>query len=199
MSKIDFDRAYGAMALLELDPDKPRGELRTGILYRHRNGEDTVLGTKTVIDRSHHITDNRMRPDNGLPATYDDMYDIAREFGRAMLQHPFVKLSRCKSPIETEFYFNSLDKIRDLEPQVRIRRYTVDFAVIDRRTVIELYGHEYHHKAEDVAYDTAREKQLIEWGWEVIIFDGKDVYADVYACIDKAKAIIDAQPNYEWA
>lgn len=196
MSRINFDRVSGAIAVLELDPDKPRGELKTGILYRHGDDQETVLGTRTVIDRSHHITDHRLRPDNGLPADYEAMYAIAAEFRKAFHQHPFTKLSKCTTPIEYAFYFHSIGKIRDLEPQVDVGPYTVDFLVNSKRTVIELYGHEYHHRPEDVAYDEAREKQLRDWGLEVIVFKGKDVVRDVFTCIDQANQIIDARPNY---
>lgn len=194
----DFDRLVGAVAVLELDPDMPRGELKMAVIYRHRDGQDTTLATKTEIDRSHHHTKNTATPENGMPPTYKDMYAVAEEFGEVLKQHPFVKLSQCKSPIEQSFYLEALSKIEGLEPQVEVGQYTVDFAIRRKMVAIELYGYEFHHTRDQLTYDTKRERQLKKWGWEVIPLTGRAIYRDLVGCIEEAKEIIENRPDVDW-
>lgn len=120
---------------------------------------------------------------------------VARLFGEKLIEHPFLKLSLCESPIELTFLFRAMLDIRDLEPQVEVGPYRIDLAIPKKKVAIELDGHEFHNTRLQRTNDAERRIYLQKQGWEVITFTGSQINADVYQCIEDAKEIIENRPD----
>ncbi len=104
--------------------------------------------------------------------------------------HPYFLLQKCESPIEIRFYVYALSKIPGIKPQIWVDEYRVDFAIPDKKFVIELDGHEYHKTREQRTSDAKRERHLINKGWQVLRFTGSEIYEDVTGRIEEIKTMI---------
>ena len=113
----------------------------------------------------------------------------------------------CESPIEKLFYlafnifrfnegFNTdFDRYLDLEPQYEIirasgKKYRADFYLThefqipeQKGLIIECDGHEFHEKTkEQVAYNNERDMELKKMGYDVLHFNGRQIYIDPIKC-----------------
>ena len=92
------------------------------------------------------------------------------------------------SPIEIAFWERARPRIPDLQREVHIGRYRVDFLVPDARLIIELYGYKWHSDQEKRIKDAARERELGRMGYQVMHFMGAEVTRDVDACVAEVLA-----------
>lgn len=92
------------------------------------------------------------------------------------------------SPIEIAFWEQARPRIPDLQREVHIGRYRVDFLVPDARLIIELYGYKWHSGQEKRIQDAARERELGRMGYQVMHFMGAEVTRDVDACVAEVLA-----------
>ena len=99
-------------------------------------------------------------------------------------------LSLLESPVEIDFWTAASSLIDDLEPQVEVGYYRVDFAVVSKKIAIEIDGYEYHSSKEQLTADAARERHLQKMGWRVIRFTGSEVYRNAHECARDAQSII---------
>jgi len=104
--------------------------------------------------------------------------------------HPFFLLKKCESPIEVKFYVYALHTIPQLRPQIEVGPYRVDFAVPERKLLIELDGHDFHKTRQQRTYDAKRDRYLIKDGWRVLHFTGSEIHNNVFSCIDEIKTIV---------
>jgi very-short-patch-repair endonuclease len=86
------------------------------------------------------------------------------------------------SPIEESFWANAKDAIPELEREVWIGEYRVDFLIRCKKVVVELYGFEWHNTKEKLTQDAERERALQRQGYYVVRFTGSEVYRDVNKC-----------------
>lgn len=87
------------------------------------------------------------------------------------------------SPIEIAFWKAAQPMIAELEREVWIGKYRVDFFIPSRKVVIELYGHQWHSSKEKIAKDAERERYLQQQGYHVIHFMGKEILKDPEGCV----------------
>lgn len=129
------------------------------------------------------------------------------------------------SPIEQIFYVgNYISSVAggnffiELECQKEIvivdtdKKYRVDFIVsfyIEKRgdtskeydlirpIVIELDGKDYHSTTKQINADYERENDLKLQGYDIIRFTGRQVYNDVFGCLDKVCKLIEMADKIE--
>jgi very-short-patch-repair endonuclease len=89
------------------------------------------------------------------------------------------------SPIEIAFWDAAKGRIPELEREVKIDRYRVDFLIRKQRVVIELYGFAYHNTKKKLTADAQRERFLQLQGCHVIRFTGSEVYKDAAKCVQE--------------
>ena len=87
------------------------------------------------------------------------------------------------SPIEKIFWEHAQESIPDLQPQVWIERYRVDFLIATKNIVVELDGHENHKSIEDRTRDASRERYLERLGYRVIRFTGHEIFHSPQKCV----------------
>lgn len=82
----------------------------------------------------------------------------------------------CESPPERQllwllcFYIGP-----EIEAQLPLGRYRVDFAIPSEHIVIEVDGAAYHSSDEQIIYDTKRDIWLKREGWQVLHFTARHV------------------------
>jgi len=99
------------------------------------------------------------------------------------------------SPIEELFWNTAKDAIPDLEREVSIGRYRVDFLVRPKKVIIELYGYQWHSTKEKLTQDAKRERDLQRQGYHVVRFTGSEVHGNVQKCVRDVLAIIRTLPD----
>ncbi len=92
-------------------------------------------------------------------------------------------LEKCESPIEVQFFIAAIKYIPNLIPQVNIGPYRVDFAVLEKKVVIELDGHDYHSSKIQRTKDAERQRYLQQNGYTVVRFTGTEIHNDVNKCV----------------
>ncbi|WP_017182260.1 endonuclease domain-containing protein [Sphingobium xenophagum] len=104
-------------------------------------------------------------------------------------------LKKTESPIEAAMYValaqacRSLNNIVSFEPQVQIGAYRADFVLTSdaQRLVVECDGHDFHERTKrQAARDRARDRSMLEAGYQVMRFTGSEIYADAMACARQA-------------
>ena len=175
---------------LRLDPKHPKGRLRAEVIVRRDDGSKDSLKEKISFEDDE-------KKENGRPPTFQELTSIARDLGGLLIEHPFLKLSLCESPIELTFFFEAMLQIQDLKPQVEVGPYRVDLAIPEKKVAIELDGHEFHKTRLQRTNDAERRIFLQKQGWEVITFTGSQINKDVHQCIEDAKEIIEARPDVD--
>ena len=90
------------------------------------------------------------------------------------------------SPIEIAFWDAGKPMIAELEREVNIGPYRVDFLIPSRKVVIELYGYAWHKAKDKITHDRQRERYLQQQGYHVIGFTGTEVFKDPQACVLEA-------------
>lgn len=91
-----------------------------------------------------------------------------------------------ESPIEDKFWVNAKDKIPGLKQQYKIGSYRTDFAILDKKIVIECDGQYYHNPISDLV----RDEILKEEGWETIRFTGNQINYNIRSCIEQVLKLI---------
>jgi very-short-patch-repair endonuclease len=94
-----------------------------------------------------------------------------------------------ESPIEELFWQHAHHVIPQLIPQYVIQNYRVDLAIPEKKIAIELDGQTSHKTPNQRTYEAQRERDLQEWGWQVIRFTGTEIHRDVSSCIEQLKRI----------
>jgi very-short-patch-repair endonuclease len=97
---------------------------------------------------------------------------------------------RDPSPIELAFWETALPRIPNLQREVQIGPFRVDFLVPNKKVVVELYGYAYHSGKEKQTQDAQRERYLQKLGYQVVRFTGQDVHRNVDKCVDDVLAIL---------
>jgi len=147
-----------------------------------------------IIAQFEDVIDNELMKfdftDTILVDSSNDM-DVVEELNWLIKNHPLCQLRNCESPIELKFYVFALNSIPGLKPQIRIGDYRVDFAIPNKRIVIEVDGHAFHSTRNQRTRDAKRERELVLKGWKVIRFTGSEIHKDVFGCINDAKLIVE--------
>jgi very-short-patch-repair endonuclease len=99
------------------------------------------------------------------------------------------------SPIERSFWNAARKRIPDLEREVPMGRYRVDFLVRRHKVVIELYGFKYHHTKKKLTSDAQRERFIQRRGYHILRFTGTEVYKDVDGCVQEVVAFLRTLPD----
>jgi very-short-patch-repair endonuclease len=99
------------------------------------------------------------------------------------------------SPIEESFWATAKDAIPELEREVWIGRYRVDFLVRHKKVIIELYGYQWHSTKEKLTQDAERERALQQQGYHVVRFTGSEVHKNPQKCVRDVLAIIRTLPD----
>lgn len=85
-----------------------------------------------------------------------------------------------ESPLEDKFWVYAKDRISGLRQQYHIGRYRADFAIPEKKIVIECDGQYYHNPINDMI----RDEILKSDGWETIRFNGNQINYNIRSCID---------------
>jgi len=100
-----------------------------------------------------------------------------------------------QSPIEKSFWETAKPLIPELQQEVWIDNYRVDFLLPSKKTIIELYGYEYHKSKEKITKDAKRERYLQKLGYKIIRFTGSEIYKDVNKCVNEVLELEEIKPN----
>lgn len=110
-------------------------------------------------------------------------------------------LKLCESPIEARLavhLFESIDEcsLCDLNAQVSVQNYRVDFTITDLgrvavdgkepcvKIIVECDGHDFHERTkEQAARDKKRDRDLQSAGWQVLRFTGSEIWRDPSGCV----------------
>ncbi len=95
--------------------------------------------------------------------------------------------SKAESPIERLFATTAESMGLELETQIWIDKYRVDFKVSDANVVIELDGHEFHSTRQQRRKDAYRDRILTQKGFTVFRFTGDEVVANPRNCVEEIK------------
>jgi hypothetical protein len=108
-------------------------------------------------------------------------------------------IERCESPLEIAFLVGFLSGtasagyIRNMEAQYPIDTYRVDFAIVDRKLVLEVDGHSFHEKTpQQAARDRERDRNLYQKGWTVLRFHRLEIEQSLDKCIEQVYGILKA-------
>ena len=99
------------------------------------------------------------------------------------------------SPIEIAFWDAAKARIPELEREVKIGRYRVDFLIRKQQVVIELYGFVYHNTKKKLTADAQRERVLQRQGYHIIRFTGSEVYKDAAKCVQEVLDFLHTLPG----
>ena len=99
------------------------------------------------------------------------------------------------SPIEIAFWDAAKDRIPDLEREVWIDKYRVDFLIKEQRVIIELYGFAYHNSKKKLTADAQRERVLQLQGYHILRFTGSEVYKDAAKCVQEVLDFLHTLPK----
>src|SRR5690349_12325411 len=97
---------------------------------------------------------------------------------------------RPPSPIEEEFWAAAKPLIPELEREVWIGKYRVDFLIRKKKVIIELYGYLWHNSRQKITRDKARERELIRMGYKVYPFTGTDIKKNPEKCVQEVLSLI---------
>ena len=98
------------------------------------------------------------------------------------------------SPIEIAFWETAKPLIPELEQEVWINKYRVDFLIPSKKIIIELYGYEYHNSKQKITKDAERERYLQSFGYQIIRFTGTEVFKDVKKCVNETIKLAKIEP-----
>lgn len=83
-------------------------------------------------------------------------------------------------------------------PQLQLGPHRVDFGAVikcgsqERILVIECDGHDWHERtADQAAKDKARDRYMVEQGFAVLRFTGREIWRDALACARQIETIIE--------
>lgn len=100
-----------------------------------------------------------------------------------------------QSPIEKSFWETAKPLIPELEQEIWIDKYRVDFLIPNKKIIIELYGYEYHNSKQKITKDAERERHLQGLGYQVIRFTGSEIFKDVKKCVNEILKLAKIEPQ----
>lgn len=100
-----------------------------------------------------------------------------------------------QSPIEKAFWEKAKPIIPELENEVWIGKYRVDFLIPSKKLIIELYGYQYHNTKKKITKDAERERSLQKSGYRIIRFTGTEIFKDVNKCVKEVLTLANIEPN----
>lgn len=100
-----------------------------------------------------------------------------------------------QSPIEKKFWENAKPVIPELQNEVWVSNYRVDFLIPSKKIIIELYGYTYHNTKHKITKDAERERNLQKMGYQVIRFTGSEIFKDVKKCIKEVLELAKIEKN----
>lgn len=89
--------------------------------------------------------------------------------------------------IENEF------KDKNYKSEYNVGIYSLDFAWVEKKKVIEIDGEQHQRFEEYIKRDKRKDLFLIENGWQILRINWKDMYNDTKFYINKAKEFIHTQ------
>jgi very-short-patch-repair endonuclease len=98
------------------------------------------------------------------------------------------------SHIEVAFWDAAKPLIPELETEIEIGHYRVDFLVRSKKIIIELEGHDWHSTKAQRTRDTKRERYLQQQGYQVLRFTGTEIFKDVNACVEEVVTYLSRLP-----
>ena len=99
------------------------------------------------------------------------------------------------TPIEQKFWQASKNLIRDIQAQVWIEKYRVDFFIKSKNLIIELDGHDFHKTKEQRTNDAIRQRFLEKKGYRLIRFTGSEIYQNVDKCVKETIEFLEKLNN----
>jgi len=99
------------------------------------------------------------------------------------------------SPIEQAFWEAAKHVIPELEREVWIGRYRVDFLIRSKKVIVELYGYQWHKSKDKLTRDAVRERFLQKSGYRVLRFTGTEVHKDPQGCAQEVVAFLRTIPD----
>ena len=103
-----------------------------------------------------------------------------------------LNTQQAPSPIEKIFWECAQNRILDLEREVWIPPYRVDFLIRSKNIVIELDGYEHHSSKQDRTKDAQRERFLERLGYSVVRFTGTEINGNPQKCVQEVVDFINS-------
>jgi very-short-patch-repair endonuclease len=100
-----------------------------------------------------------------------------------------------QSAIEKDFWETAKPLIPELQQEIWIDKYRVDFLIPSKKIIIELYGYAYHNTKQKITKDAERERHLQKLGYTIIRFTGSEIYKDVDKCVRDVLDLAQIKPN----
>jgi very-short-patch-repair endonuclease len=92
---------------------------------------------------------------------------------------------KCESPIERRLYDTLQILGYYVQTQVPCGKYRIDLALPTYKIAIECDGKAYHSTPEQKAHDRRKDAYLRKHGWKVLRFNGRMIYQDLSAVIER--------------
>lgn len=102
----------------------------------------------------------------------------------------YEREGKTQSPLETRFLEDCVTVGLQVEPQYAVGKIHADFAIPDKRVVIECDSDMYHSSEEAIMEDFNRNRIYTDAGWSVIRISGKDVYRAGELIAEQIKMIV---------
>ncbi len=99
------------------------------------------------------------------------------------------------TPIEQKFWQASKNLIQDIQAQVWIEKYRVDFFVKSKNLIIELDGHDFHKTKEQRTNDAIRQRFLEKKGYRLIRFTGSEIHQNINKCLKQTIDFLETLNN----
>ncbi len=77
--------------------------------------------------------------------------------------------------------------------QYRVLNYWIDFAFPDIKLAVECDGERWHSTKEQISKDKKRDKRLLDQGWIVFRFKGKEIINESNKVVNKIETFVNAQ------
>lgn len=91
--------------------------------------------------------------------------------------------TKSESPIEDMFLFSARALGLELEQQMQIGKYRVDFAIPSLKIAIETDGHEHHSSRKQRSRDARQMRELLALGWHCVRYTGTEITESSDACV----------------
>ena len=104
---------------------------------------------------------------------------------------------KVESPMEKLFLKDCVTLGIRIEPQVKIGRYRADFAIKERKIIVEIDGKEWHSSKKQIKKDLEREDYLYNLGWSIIRITGSEVYQNGEEIAAEIKGFLNSKESDE--
>ena len=75
----------------------------------------------------------------------------------------------------------------EFENNFAISGYVCDFAILDKKVIIECDGDYWHSIPNIIEHDKKKDENLTSLGWKVIRLKGSDIHKNIHRCIEIVK------------